>query len=117
MLSIRLTRCGRKNRPFYRIGVYNSTTRREGKAIEALGHYDPIGTDDAFAINEERVKYWLGVGARPSVTVGRLLKKINISIAKPAAPKKDKKRRKKKLSPERIERKAKRKARKLAKAK
>lgn len=119
MLSIRLTRCGRKNQPFYRIGVYDKRTGREGKCIEILGHYDPTSKNKVKEVNEERAKHWLSVGAKPSLTVSRIFvgKKVLPLETKPKEEKKvEKKRRKKKLSPERLERKAKKKAKK-AKAK
>ena len=43
---IRLKRMGRKNRAFFRIGVFDSRTRRDGRAIEMLGHYDPLVKDE-----------------------------------------------------------------------
>ena len=77
-VCIRLTRCGRKNRPFYRIGVYDERTRREGAALENLGHYNPIAEGKQVELNEERVKYWLGEGARPSPTVATFIKDAKI---------------------------------------
>ena len=77
-VCIRLTRGGRKNRPFYRIGVFDERTRREGAALENLGHYNPIAEGKQVELNEERVKYWLGVGARPSPTVATFIKDAKI---------------------------------------
>lgn len=80
-VCIRLTRGGRKNRPFYRIGVYDERTRREGAALENLGHYNPIAEGKQVVLNEERIKYWLGVGARPSPTVLTFIKDTEIEYA------------------------------------
>ena len=71
MVRIRMTRTGRTNAPFYRIQVVDKRTRRDGAAIEQLGWYNPLEKDAAKQINlnEERCKYWIGVGAQPSDTV------------------------------------------------
>jgi small subunit ribosomal protein S16 len=75
-VKIRLQRFGRKRLPFYRIVAADSRSPRDGKSIEKLGTYNPIpdkhGVKEV-AIKSDRVRYWLGVGAQPSPTVGRLL--------------------------------------------
>jgi len=78
---LRLKRFGRRNRPFYRICVMDRRTRRDGRAIEELGHYDPLhaGEGKSFELNEERAQYWLSVGAQPSGTVASLLKERGIT--------------------------------------
>ena len=55
----------------------DARSARNSRTIEPLGFYDPIEKDDAKAVNikEDRVKYWLSVGAQPSNTVSYLLKK------------------------------------------
>lgn len=80
MVKIRLLRMGRKNRCFYRIAVHDSRTRRDGKYIENVGTYDPLEKDfsKAVSIKNERIGYWLGVGAQPSPTVRTLLKKCGV---------------------------------------
>ena len=75
-VKIRLQRFGRKNLPFYRIVAADSRSPRDGKSIERLGTYNPIPDKDGIkevALKTDRVRYWLGVGAQPSPTVGRLL--------------------------------------------
>jgi small subunit ribosomal protein S16 len=71
-----MTRTGRKNTPSYRIAVFDALTRRDGKYIERLGHYDPRATETGrkVVINRERLMYWLKVGAKPTMAVERLLK-------------------------------------------
>lgn len=82
VVRIRMTRTGRKNRPFFRIGVFDVRTRRDGEPIEALGTYDPMGTlgqgKDAVKIDTERAKHWLAVGAQPSEVMASILKKAGI---------------------------------------
>jgi len=79
---IRLSRRGRRNRPHYRVGVYDARTRRDGPPIEYLGHYDPLVDDveKKVTIDEERIKYWLGEGARVSDTVRSFLKQRGIPV-------------------------------------
>ena len=79
---IRLSRRGRRNRPAYRVGVYDTRTRRDGPPIEYLGHYDPLVEDDEqkFKLDEERISYWLGQGARISDTVKSFCRKRGITV-------------------------------------
>ena len=74
-VKLRLTRMGRRHRPFFRINVVESRTPRDGKILEKLGHYDPIEKDPAkqVVLNRERIEYWLGKGAIPSDTVSQIL--------------------------------------------
>ena len=83
-IVIRLSRRGRRNRPHYRVGVFDRRTRRDGPPIEQLGHYDPLeeSDDKKFTLNEERIKHWLSVGAEVSETVRSFLKKRGIEMPK-----------------------------------
>lgn len=68
-LKIRLSRGGAKKRPFYRIVIADSRMPRDGRFIEKIGTYNPLLPQEAgnrVVINEERAKYWLGVGAQLS---------------------------------------------------
>ncbi|MEM9883769.1 MAG: 30S ribosomal protein S16 [Planctomycetota bacterium] len=80
MVRLRLKRFGRTHRPFYRLNAIDKRSPRDGKPIEQLGHYDPCHKDEARQVNlqEDRVRYWLGVGAQPSETVRDLLIKAGI---------------------------------------
>ncbi len=75
MTAIRLTRMGRKKKPFYRIVVTDSRKRRDGGWIESIGYYNPIGENKEITFNEERLGYWVGVGAQMSDAVKRITKK------------------------------------------
>lgn len=77
---IRFTRKGRRNRAFFRLGVFDVRTRRDGSPVEYLGHYDPLQEEEEKKIvfDDERVKYWLGQGARVSETVSSFLRKRGI---------------------------------------
>lgn len=76
MVVIRLSRGGSKKRPFYNIVVSDSRNRRDGRFIERLGFYNPVGNPDIenLRINHERVDYWVSVGAQVSDAVARLVK-------------------------------------------
>lgn len=74
-VKIRLTRMGRRHRPFYRMNAVDGRTPRDGKILEKLGHYDPVEKDTSkqYVLNVERIQYWLDQGAEPSDTVSQIL--------------------------------------------
>jgi len=75
-ISIRLSRGGAKKRPYYRIVVANSRSPRDGKYLEQIGTYNPLLAKDSperVKLNEDRARYWLGVGAQPTDRVARFL--------------------------------------------
>jgi small subunit ribosomal protein S16 len=69
---------GAKKRPFYRIVAAEHSSPRDGRFIEVLGHYDPLTEPATVKVNEERARYWLSVGAKPSETVEGLLKRAGV---------------------------------------
>ena len=80
-VSIRLSRGGSKKRPYYKLVVSNSRAPRDGKYLEQLGTYNPLlAQDDENRVRliEDRVRYWLGVGAQPTDRVARMLDKAGI---------------------------------------
>ncbi|KAA8829765.1 MULTISPECIES: 30S ribosomal protein S16 [Bifidobacterium] len=72
--KIRLKRQGKKFYAFYRVVIMDSRTKRDGRAIEEIGTYDPNTQPSTIKIDSERAQYWLGVGAQPSEPVLNLLK-------------------------------------------
>jgi small subunit ribosomal protein S16 len=78
-LKIRLTRMGSKKKPFYRIVALDSQTRRDGRALEYLGYYNPMTEPPDVNIDADRVKEWLAKGAQPTDTVKSLLKKQGLA--------------------------------------
>lgn len=80
-VRIRLKKMGRKARPFFRVCAVDSRAPRDGKVIEELGYYDPMvrETDARVVLKNERVDYWLGVGAQPTQKAGVLIKKYGSS--------------------------------------
>lgn len=80
-VSLRLSRGGSKKRPYYKVVVSNSRAPRDGKYLEQVGTYNPLlAKDDANRVRlvEDRVRYWLGVGAQPTDRVARMLDKAGI---------------------------------------
>ncbi len=78
-VKIRLKRLGTKKRPYYRIVVMDSRAPRDGRTIDEVGTYHPVEAEDRqVSLKEDKIRDWLGKGARPSPTVKRLLNKNNI---------------------------------------
>ena len=75
MLKIRLKRLGAKKAPTYRVIVINSTTKREGRPIEELGHYNPKTKE--MKLNKEAAEAWIKKGAQPTETVKYLIANCN----------------------------------------
>ena len=69
---------GKKKQPIYKVVAADELSPRDGKFIEALGLYNPITDPATVEIKEERVLYWLGVGAQPTTTVKGLLSQKGI---------------------------------------
>ena len=78
-VKIRLSRFGAKKQPTYRIVVAEEGDRRDGRIVEKIGHYDPRTEPPTVVLNEERAKYWLGVGAQPTAALGPILKRAGVS--------------------------------------
>jgi len=78
-VRLRLTRKGAKKRPFYRIVAADSEAPRDGRFLEVLGYYDPLGDPALVHMDEEKVKKWIQRGAQVSETVGSLLRKRGVS--------------------------------------
>ena len=76
MLKIRLKRCGRKKLPSYRIVLVRSQSRRDGRAIEELGYYNPMSKELVY--NQDRIKLRLSQGAQPTLTVKNFLVKSGL---------------------------------------
>ncbi len=73
MVKIRLMRTGKKKRASYRVVVANVTSPRDGRIIEAIGHYQPRADPSVVVIDNDRAVYWLRQGAQPSPPVRKLL--------------------------------------------
>lgn len=85
-VKVRLARHGRKNSPFYNIVAANSRSPRDGKFLEKLGYYNPkvnkeqeTEQNKRLSFDEERVKYWVSVGAEVSSIVAKLLSKAGVA--------------------------------------
>ncbi len=87
VLKLRLTRMGAKGQPHYRIVVQEARSKRDGRFVENVGHYNPLTEPSTIVVNAERVNYWLSVGAQPTDSVASLLKRAGVTtgVAAPAA--------------------------------
>jgi len=73
-VKLRLMRFGKKKQPVYRLVAADARSPRDGRFIEILGTYEPRAEPSKVVINRERVDHWVGVGAKPTETVARLLR-------------------------------------------
>ncbi|MGQ0631725.1 MAG: 30S ribosomal protein S16 [Sporichthyaceae bacterium] len=73
-VKIKLKRMGKMRAPHYRVVVADSRTKRDGRAIEEIGLYQPTYDPSIIQIDSERAQYWLGVGAQPTEAVLALFK-------------------------------------------
>ena len=77
-VKIRLRRMGAKKSPFYRIVVADSRSPRNGRFIDEIGYYNPLTEPKTIKVDDEKAINWLNNGAKPTETVDRLFKEINI---------------------------------------
>jgi len=78
LVKIRLTRLGSHKKPFYRVIVTDSKTRRDGPFIEVLGTYDPLKEPSEVKLDLDRAKIWLQKGAQPTDTARKLMQKAGL---------------------------------------
>ena len=80
-LKLRLARHGAKKRPYYRIVVADSRAPRDGRFIERVGSYNPMlpkDSEDRVKLDVDRIKEWIGKGARPTDRVARFLSQAGL---------------------------------------
>jgi small subunit ribosomal protein S16 len=73
-VRLRLTRIGGRKNPIWRVVVADQRSKRDGRAIETVGHYNAQTDPSTIVLNEERIRDWLGRGAQPTDTVRKLLR-------------------------------------------
>lgn len=78
-VKLRLARFGKRSKAFYRLVAIDEHHKRQGKAIEFLGTYDPHAEDknEKLKVKNDRLNYWLSVGAKPTKTVNDLIARIS----------------------------------------
>jgi small subunit ribosomal protein S16 len=74
MVIVRLARRGTKQRPFYHIVATDNASRRDGRFIEQIGTYDPKKADSEAFLQQDRLEYWVSVGAQLSERVNHILR-------------------------------------------
>ena len=87
MVRIRLARAGAKKRPFYHVVVADVRSSRDGRFIERVGYYDPLGNAGAEDLRMDmvRINHWLSTGAQPSERVASLIRRQQRASAQGAA--------------------------------
>ncbi len=75
---------GAKKKPFYRVIVAEKRSKRDGKFVEILGHYNPLSNPAQIKLDHERVNHWIKCGAQPSDTVRSLIRKSEAAAAQAA---------------------------------
>jgi len=83
MLMIRMARFGAKKKPTYRLVVIEKERARDSRAVEVVGHYNPVSSPKVVNLKHDRIDYWMKNGAQPSDTVARLLKANPAAAAEP----------------------------------
>ena len=79
MVRLRLCRAGKRNAAYWRLGAFHKKDRRDGEPSEYLGSYNPHAEgEEKYQLKEDRIRYWLSVGAQPTDTVASMLKKAGI---------------------------------------
>lgn len=73
MVRLRLTRIGGRKNPIWRVVVADGRSKRDGRVIETVGHYNAQTDPSTIVLDEERVRDWLALGAQPSEAVRKLL--------------------------------------------
>lgn len=79
-VKLRLRRMGRKQHPIFSLVATDARSPRDGRFIEDLGRYEPVADPAVVRLNDDRILYWLGVGAQPSDTVRNLLSREGIML-------------------------------------
>ena len=103
-LKIRLSRGGSKKRPFYKVVIADSRSPRDGRFIEKVGHFNPLlpkDNPDRLKLDLEKIKEWIGKGAKPTEKLERFLGEANI-IPMPEQKNNPKKAQPKKKAQERL---------------
>lgn len=85
MLMIRMARFGAKKKPTYRLVVIEKERARNSRAVEVVGHYNPVSRPKEIHLKHDRIEFWMKNGAQPSDTVARLIKNNPAVAAQPTA--------------------------------
>ena len=85
MLMIRLARFGAKKKPTYRVVVIEKDRARDSKAVDVVGHYNPVADPAVVVLQHDRIEHWVKSGAQLSDTVARLVKANPAVVEQPVA--------------------------------
>lgn len=76
MVKIRLARVGARNQAKYRVVVADERFKRDGRFLEIIGRYDTTTDPSTVVVDKNRYDHWISVGAQPTETVSRLVKRL-----------------------------------------
>ncbi|HEU4384785.1 MAG TPA: 30S ribosomal protein S16 [Anaeromyxobacteraceae bacterium] len=79
---LRLSRAGTHKAPFYHVVATDSRMPRDGRYLEDVGIYDPTRSPERIELKAERVEHWLRVGAKPSATVAKVIRRARLKAKK-----------------------------------
>ena len=85
MLMIRMARFGAKKKPTYRLVVIEKERARNSRAVEVVGHYNPVSKPKEIVLKHDRIEHWVKSGAQMSDTVARLVKNNPATVAEQPA--------------------------------
>ena len=87
MVTIRLTRRGGRNQPFYHVVVTDSRKRQGGSSLELVGFFNPVarGKEVRLRLELGRIEYWVGQGAQLSDRVKELVTRYRKQGSLPTA--------------------------------
>jgi len=77
---MRLTRIGGRKDPVWRVVVADQRSKRDGRVIEIVGHYNAQTNPSTIKVDEERVREWLSRGAQPTDSVRKILRTQGIEL-------------------------------------
>jgi len=79
-VSIRLTRGGAKKKPFYRVIVSDSRTKRDGRVLDIVGFFNPKNREESITLKMDKIKAWVDKGGQLSPAVRKLIKDKGYSV-------------------------------------
>jgi small subunit ribosomal protein S16 len=78
LVTLRFSRTGRSKKPSFRLFAIDKADKRDGRALEELGYYNPTENPPKITVKEEQTIAWLNKGAEPSETVESVLKQVGV---------------------------------------
>jgi small subunit ribosomal protein S16 len=80
MITVKLFRIGKKNRPYYRVVVMEKRSKANGKYIDQIGFYDPLKEKNPLTIDKSKLNNWITKGVQVSEGINKLLTHYDTKI-------------------------------------